>query len=144
MNKLGIFLSLIFIILVGLWGWIIIGSKQTPPVVLQEKRLNTQTVSEGEVSVEVTPMVLETGKEAKFRVTLNTHTVELDYDLLKVSNLQDDKGNNVKAISWSGGSGGHHLTGELIFPAISGRAKSVKLTITGISGSDRKFSWNIS
>lgn len=144
MNKLGIFLSFIFIVLVGLWGWIMMGPKEMPPAQVQEERLSTQSAAEGEVSVEVTPMVLKPGGEAKFKVTLNTHTIELNYDLLKVSNLQDNNGNNIKAILWSGGLVGHHLTGELVFPAISGKAESVELTIAGISGSDRKFRWNIS
>lgn len=143
MSKVGISLILIFITLAGLWIWAVIGSDQTPQKEIKQEFLTKQSSDQGEVSIEVTPVVLEPGKEAKFDVVFNTHSVELDYDLLKVSNLRDDKGNSLTPISWSGGSGGHHLNGELVFPSISAKAKSAQLIIANISGFDRSFVWNL-
>ncbi|MDP3948170.1 MAG: hypothetical protein Q8P87_00495 [bacterium] len=144
MNNLGRALVLMFIVLVGLWLWAVVDSKQTSPEVIQKELLTKQSSDQGEVSVEVTPVVLEPGREVKFNVVFSTHSVELDYDLLKVSSLSDDKDNSLTPISWSGGSGGHHLNGELVFSSIAGKAKSVELKIINISGFDRNFRWNIS
>jgi len=143
MNKLGIILVVIMITLVGMWVWVVINPNQTSQSEVKSKVLSEQSDDQGQVTVDVTPVFLEPGKETKFSVTLNTHTVELSYDLLTVSNLADDKGNNLKPISWSGGSGGHHLVGELVFPSLSTKAKSVQLTIANISGFDRKFRWEL-
>ena len=143
MKSLGIILVLILITLTGLWVWAIAGPKQTPQEKVQQKSFTAQSSDRGEVSIEVTPVVLEPEKEAKFNLVFNTHTVELDYDLLKASSLSDDKGNIIKPISWSGGSGGHHLNGELVFPSLSAKAKSAKLIIVSISGFDRSFIWNL-
>lgn len=143
MSKVGISLILIFITLAGLWIWAVKGSDHTPQKEIKQEFLTKQSSDQGEVSIEVTPVSLEPGKEAKFDVVFNTHSVELDYDLLKVSNLRDDKGNSLTPISWSGGSGGHHLNGELVFPSISAKAISAQLIIVNISGFDRSFVWNL-
>ena len=144
MKSLGIILVLILITLTGLWVWAIAGPKQTPQEKVQQKSFTAQSSDRGEVSIEVTPVVLEPGREVKFNVVFNTHSVELNYDLLRASSLNYDKDNKSIPISWSGGSGGHHLNGELVFPNISGKAKSIELTIVNISGFDRRFRWNIS
>lgn len=153
MKNFGIIMVLILITLTGLWVWAVVGPNQTPQERMQQKLLSEgkqsndsftkQSNDQGEVSIEATPVVLEPGKEAKFNVVFNTHSVELDYDLLKLSSLSDDKGNKLAPISWSGGSGGHHLNGELVFPSISAKAKSAQLIIANISGFDRSFIWNL-
>lgn len=143
MKNFGIIMVLILITLTGLWVWAVVDLKQTPPERVQQESFTVQSSDQGEVSIEATPVVLEPGKEAKFNVVFNTHSVELDYDLLKLSSLSDDKGNKLAPISWSGGSGGHHLNGELVFPSISAKAKSAQLIIANISGFDRSFTWNL-
>lgn len=115
-------------------------------------KYQTQTNSEGQVTVEATPIVLSDKENVKFNVVLNTHSVALEKDLKDTSVLIDDKGNEYKPVSWDGGTGGspreageagHHLEGNLIFPKLSENAKSVKLTIKGIADIDRNFSWNL-
>lgn len=144
MKILGIFLVLILVILVGSWAWIMIGANQASQGAVKQKEFLKQSDDQGEVIVEATPIFLEPGKEVRFKVVFDTHSVELSYDLLKAASLNDDRVNSLKPLSWSGGSGGHHLNGELAFPSISGKAKFVELTIINISGFDRKFRWNIS
>lgn len=107
------------------------------------KTYKTQEDSQGEVIVKVKPISLSSKENIKFEVTFNTHTVELDKDLKDISVLIDNKGNEYKPISWTGETGGHHLSGDLIFSPISKDTKSVKLTIKGIDNIDRVFEWEL-
>lgn len=120
---------------------------QTQPQPVQQqpakKSFPAKTDSQGEVEIEVTPKILEVGKEVSFQVTFNTHSVELDKDLVKVSKLTDDQGNEYLPVSWSGGIGGHHLSGELIFPKISENTKSLELKISEVGGVERIFKWEL-
>lgn len=144
MKKIGIFLVLMMIILVGFWVWNVLEPNQATKDQAQQEQFVKQFDNQGEVIVEVMPISLKKNKEAKFQVLFDTHTVELDYDLLKAASLKDDQGNSLKPISWSGGSGGHHLKGELGFPKISDNLKFMELIIVNISGFDRRFKWNLS
>lgn len=103
----------------------------------------SQTNSEKEVAIEVVPKVLASGKEAIFQVSLNTHSVPLDYDLINIVKLTDDRGNIYQALSWDGGKGGHHLDGALSFPKILKGAKSINLTISQIGAVERNFRWSL-
>lgn len=141
MKKVGMILILILIILTGFWIYALQGSNQISPS-REPTVFLKQSDNRGQVTVDVTPISLEAGKEVKFEVVLDTHSVELSYDLLTVSSLSDDTGQNFKPLSWSGGSGGHHLSGELVFPAISKNAKFVELVIFNIEGVDRRFKWD--
>lgn len=98
-----------------------------------------QTNSEGEVTVEVTSIVLSDKENVQFKIVLNTHSVPLDKDLKDTSILFDDQNNQYEPISWSGGTGGHHLEGILTFPKLSKKAKSARLVIKDISDIDREF-----
>ena len=99
--------------------------------------------SEGEVIVTVKPLKLSSGQNTIFLVSLETHTVELDKDLKNISIVIDDKGKEYKPTNWTGGQGGHHISGNLIFPPLPKDAKSVKLTIKGIDNVDREFIWKL-
>ncbi|MBI4037036.1 hypothetical protein HY385_01290 [Candidatus Daviesbacteria bacterium] len=103
---------------------------------------STKTSDENAVVVEVTPKVLSDNQPASFQMAFDTHSVPLEFDLLKVSKLTDDQGNIYQPVSWSGGSGGHHLSGILTFPKI-GNVKSIELIVTGVAGVDRIFKWEI-
>lgn len=138
-----IFLFVIFVFYKKTSNKVLIPSSSSSRENSQQIQYQTQTDNNGEVNVEVTPKSLSPDSEAQFDLVFNTHSVELDYDLVKISQLIDDKGEMYKPIFWSGGKGGHHLEGELIFPAISKSAKIVTLTIPGIDNKDRVFSWNV-
>jgi len=99
--------------------------------------------SEGEVTVTVKPLKIARGENTIFLVSLETHTVELDKDLKNVSVMRDDKGKEYKPTNWTGGQGGHHINGNLVFPPISKDTKSVKLTIKEINNIDREFIWKL-
>jgi|GEM_PF-287697 len=115
-----------------------------PPATAQEKLVELASKSDDRnmVTVSIDPMPFKYGEEIMFAVALNTHTVNLDYDLVARSMLEDD--NNIyKPIEWRGPKpGGHHMSGTLVFPPISKTAK-IKLTIKGIGGADRIFEWEL-
>lgn len=100
---------------------------------------------EAMVSVEVKPVQLTPGQPARFEVKMNTHSVELDQDMVVVSTLVDDNGTTYQPLEWNGsGPSGHHRSGTLIFPNLKGTPKSVTLVIRGIANvPERVFEWKI-
>jgi hypothetical protein len=106
---------------------------------------DTQTNDENAVRVDVKPVALIAGKPAAFEIRLNTHSVNLNYDMKEISSLQDSEGKIYKAVEWKGSPlGGHHRRGILQFPKLEGIPQSVKLIIRGIAGvPERSFEWKI-
>lgn len=105
----------------------------------------TKTEEQESVTVVVTPLDLSpNSKEWKFDVGMNTHSVELDQDMIKIAVLVDDKGKEYKPLRWEGAeAGGHHREGMLIFNQITPSPKSVELKISGIGGVVRIFKWDV-
>lgn len=143
MKKLGVVLSGGLLILVGLW-WMGLRDTAQPKVKQNIQMTYAPKIDDqNEVKVEVVPVSLGTGSEVNFKVVLETHSVELDYDMRGISVLLDDQGIKYQPLSWSGGRGGHHLSGNLIFPKISTGTKELELVMLGVSGVDRKFKWEL-
>lgn len=148
MNSKIFFLLLIGVTSVAIFG---LSDVQITTETLTQNESNTQaTISPkyqsqsarmGAVDVEITPISLDSGTEAVFDISLNTHSVELDYDFTSIISLKDDQGNTYPATGWSGGIGGHHLSGSISFDAIDARSNSVTLVISGIDQSTKDFSW---
>lgn len=103
----------------------------------------TQTKQAGAVDIEATPVQLELGKEVIIELSLNTHSVELDFDYAEISYLEDNNGNKYKALKWSGEKGGHHLGGMLTFEKLEENAQIVTLMISGIENKDVFFEWEL-
>lgn len=125
-------------------------NKGKPFTQIGDKVFEEKENSEGEVTVTVKPLKLARynsapgGKEnTVFEVTMETHTVELDKDLKNVSVLVDDKGTEYKPTAWTGGQGGHHIRGNLVFPPVGKDVKSVKLIIRKIDNVERVFEWKL-
>jgi len=97
----------------------------------------------GAVEVQVTPVRLEANAQPLLKIEMNTHSVELDYDLIKIVQLTDDLGNSYKPLVWNGGSGGHHLTGEISFEQLKADPQTLTLAISGIDESTATFIWKI-
>ena len=69
-------------------------------------------------------------------------SVSLDFDLAKISFLEDDNGNKYEPLEWQGPSpGGHHLEGVLIFSVINKEANKIKLNIQ--DSVLRTFEWDL-
>lgn len=109
-----------------------------------------RTDEQGAVAVEVTPVNLANpGESLEFEVGLNTHSVDLSMDLVPLAMLTTDTGKTVQASQWDAPSGGHHVSGKLIFPAtVEGQpflegAKKLTLMIKDLDALERVFSWNL-
>ena len=104
-----------------------------------------QSNNEKGVRVDVLPVELVEGRNVRFEVRLNTHSVALDQDLTAISSLKDNKGNTFQAIGWDGSPpGGHHRSGTLSFPTLAQGTETVTLIIRGVGkDSERIFSWQV-
>ncbi len=105
-----------------------------------------QVSDAGRVVVEVTPLDLGDAEDTlHFQVAMNTHSVELDYDLTQLALLRTDQGVEVRPILWDGGRGGHHVYGVLFFPAVDlSNARWVEVIIRDVAGvPERRFRWEL-
>lgn len=102
--------------------------------------LQTQSVTIGTVTYKVTPKnVAQSAATWEFEVILDTHTGDLDQDLVAIIRLVDGKGREYKAIKWEGDPpGGHHREGTLSFRPIDFKPKKIILQIE-----ERKFEWKL-
>ncbi len=118
-----------------------------PPQIINntDNAINLGPVSDDQNSVtfEVEPQPFALNEPIKFSISMDTHSVALDFDPAQISTLIVD-GKEVKATSWDGpGPGGHHRSGTLTFPSISGRPKKIRLEMRGAAGADRIFEWSL-
>lgn len=110
----------------------------------------TQTDSQGSVVFEVTPVELSVAAGTlEFGVVMNTHSVDLAWDLAAQSVLRTDSGGEVKGLSWPVGSG-HHYNGTLAFPgrtpdgtALLDGAGVLTLIIRDTDVPERVFTWEV-
>lgn len=112
-----------------------------------------QSDAQGAVDVAVTPLNLERpGDTLDFQVSLNTHSVDLSFNLAAQAMLRDDRGREVKALTWEGGTGGHHLSGRLTFPIedasgtvlLGPQTHHLELLLRDVAGvPQRTFRWNL-
>lgn len=108
----------------------------------------TRTSDERSVKVRVTPLNLsQPGATLDFRIVLETHAIELDYDLARITVLRDDRGNTYQPESWKGPKGGHHVAGVLRFAQaqkiLDPLPAFLELQIAGVAGVPRRsFRWD--
>lgn len=108
--------------------------------------LRAQRSSAGGVTVEVTPQDLAaSAKSWDFKVVLDTHSGELNDDLVKTTTLLDGKGGRHAPVRWEGaGPGGHHRDGTLKFNPISPAPSAIELQIQRPGEpKPRSFRWQL-
>ena len=106
--------------------------------------------AQGAVEFVVTPLILAAaGATLDFDVSMNTHSVDLGWDLAAQSVLATDTGLEVTGQSWPVGSG-HHFEGTLSFPSTTSSgeflldgAASLTLTIRDTDVAARVFTWEL-
>ena len=106
--------------------------------------LGMQKNSQGGVTVDVVPADLSVGaKSWDFKVVLDTHSQELNDDLVKTAVLIDPSSNSYVPVAWEGaGPGAHHREGVLRFKPIVPRPASVELRIQRAGEkTPRSFRW---
>ena len=122
-----------------------------PPTPSDAEQSLARIDSQGAVEFAVTPLNLTTpGETLDFDISLNTHSVDLSWDLAAQSVLTTDAGLEVKGLSWPVG-GGHHYEGTLTFPTktadgkfLLDGAKKLTLTILDAAAASRMFEWELS
>jgi len=110
-----------------------------------------RTDVQGAVEFVIEPLNLNgAGDTLDFTVTMNTHAVDLGWDLAALSTLESDIGRQAAAIGWPIGSG-HHYGGTLSFPRLAADgadllegASVLRLTIRDTDMPERVFTWEIS
>lgn len=114
------------------------------PQQIEKPLFETRADEQGSVTIKVTPEGIF-GGQGKFRIVFNTHSVDLNQDLLETAVLMDDQGNTYKPTRWDGsGPGGHHREGTLVFDSINSAASSVELHLRSIGEvPERLFKWNL-
>lgn len=132
--------KLFFILILILAGIGIFGMVAKPSQTMPSQYI-TQTKPMGAVDVRITPVSLVAGQPMVFKLAVDTHSVELDYNWLEVASLKDNSGNTLKPSEWTGGNSGHHLSGNLIFPKAKKPPKELTLTLTGIDNQIETFIW---
>lgn len=106
-----------------------------------------QVSTAGGVEVSAAPGDLsENASSLDFEISLDTHSVELNYDMVAGAALADETGKEYKPFLWEGAEpGGHHRSGILKFNRISPHPKNVTLILRGIGGvPETRFTWTIS
>lgn len=105
--------------------------------------LSTQSSSAAGVTVKATPRALS-GGVWEFEVVFDTHTQELNDDLVKSTLLLAD-GKPLAPAVWQGDPpGGHHRKGVLKFNAAEPRPQAIELTITRPGEPKaRSFRWQL-
>lgn len=125
-----------------------------PPVQLQNTNRTTnnknnalalpeRTNSGNGLTISATPQDFSFGKPVKFDVKFDTHQGALDFDVAKISTLEDSNGKIYSTVSWEGPPpGGHHMEGILTFPELQDNPQSMKLVMRNVYGiEERTFEW---
>ncbi len=103
----------------------------------------SRTNEGGAVTFVVTPRDLDASSGTlDFDVSMNTHSVDLGFDLAKMAVLKTDTGAQIAPSAYQGGSG-HHVRGMLSFPAApAAGARTLTVVITNVAGvAERTFTW---
>lgn len=101
--------------------------KESPDGILSGIELNDQ---EG-VGVDIVPLKLDPDDGIwEFQVSMDTHSGELNDDLLRIAVLADNGGREYQPVGWEGDEpGGHHREGVLKFSSVKPRPEFVELKL---------------
>lgn len=108
--------------------------------------LTTQNSAGVGVTVAVTPQnIAPDSRTWDFKVALNTHSQELNDDLVKSSVLLDGSGTRYTPTAWDGAApGGHHRSGVLRFRPLPGKPRQLELQIQRAGeAAPRSFRWQL-
>ena len=103
----------------------------------------TRTNEGGAVTFLVRPLNLDSGSATlDFEVDMDTHSVDLGFDLASMAVLKTDTGVEISPSAYQGG-GGHHVKGRLSFPADQAAGtRTLTLVISNAAGvAERLFTW---
>ena len=147
--------------MIRLWLWFLIlglttactvaaPSTSTSPSTATPIADSTRTDTQGAVEFVVTPLNLNANAATlEFDVAMNTHSVDVNWDLAAQSTLTTDAGLEVSGSQWTVGSG-HHYESTLVFPAQTSEgqpllagAKTLTLVIRDTDVPERTCVWQL-
>lgn len=108
--------------------------------------LSSRRNDAGRVVIDVQPLKLNDDQETwEFAVALNTHSVDLAFDMTEVSVLRCDQDQEYTPTVWEGpGPGGHHRSGVLKFAALDHSTSFVEIIIRDVAEvPERVFRWDL-
>jgi len=108
--------------------------------------LSSRRNDAGRVVIDVQPLKLDDDQETwEFAVALNTHSVNLAFDMTEVSVLRCDQGQEYTPTVWEGPApGGHHRSGVLKFAALDHSTSFVEIVIRDVAEvPERVFRWDV-
>jgi len=143
--SLTIFVSFLIFNFVKKTGEKISKTTSSKPTVQTKNNPDSKVNEGGNVTVTVTPKVLKIGKKTVFEIEFETHSVDLSFDVTKISSLVDEKGRVLNQSIWEGTEpGGHHREGTLTFNTVLSNTKFAKLIIRDVSDiPKRTFRWEL-
>lgn len=106
--------------------------------------LPEQTNNAGMVTVKVTPLAVSPSVETwRFQVVFDTHSVDLNQDLMAAASLLDAQGREVRPTGWKGdGPGGHHRKAVLEFKRLDPAPPTLALKLKQVGPvPERSFVW---
>lgn len=106
----------------------------------------TQSSAAGGVTVKATPKAIGAADSRwEFSIVLDTHSADINDDLVQSATLATDDGRTLKPASWTGaGPGGHHREGVLAFEVPAPRPASIELKIARPGETaPRTFKWQL-
>ena len=136
-KKATIVFSLVLVSVLFFWQ-----GRETPAVSPVTINLSSKTNSQAGISFEATPLNFSFDQLVKFEIKIDTHSGSLDFDLTKISTLEDDNGKQYYPLEWQGsGGGGHHRSGILVFPKLENQPRLIRLIIQ--DNFQRVFEWDL-
>lgn len=115
--------------------------RASEPAAPATRRLPPEEMRAGDVTIKVTPKQV-TDRRAVFRISIDTHSTDLDIDVATAARLR------VGGVEWPGaryagdGPGGHHREGVVRFRAASAPYGAMRLTINAF-GDSVTARWNL-
>ncbi len=106
--------------------------------------LEKQIIKSNRVVFAVSPEI-DPGVTIKLNVSMNTHSVNLDFNMLEISKLVDSDGNTYLPAEWQGPTdGGHHRSGVLIFSDIPEDLQELNfIMVPGGRFEELDFKWEV-
>lgn len=115
-----------------------------------KQKVNTweaQTDTRGAVEVSIQPENLSNDEniEWTFAVSFDTHSEEMNDDVVNISVLRDSSGKEYTPREWRGDPpGGHHREGILVFKSITPQPDSISIVMKRRGEeSERRFTWDV-
>ncbi|HEY0845080.1 MAG TPA: hypothetical protein VGE12_06910 [Noviherbaspirillum sp.] len=110
---------------------------------LAAQPLDQQTSNREAVTIKATPLKVD-GPVWEFEVVFDTHSQELNDDMLNAAVLVSPDGSQVKPTAWNGDPpGGHHRKGVLRFDALNPRPDVLELRLSRAKEkTPRSFRWS--